>query len=696
MELIDDEVSRSLTRTGSESSGARRLAGPARVPALQAPLYTPEQPPRIAGPSGNLPAQQVPWYTPEQPPRLAAPAESPAPGPIARAAGRLAGGAAGLLAGGAAATEAATGTVAANPDYFKTSIGDDGLAANIMSAAQSPQRIADVAKGQPTTARSQSGALNVPVIAQMGRGASGDWAAMSDAGAGRGSVNPPNVQPSPIAALASAPRYDDTYRADNLRNNQNQAYREGDPIGQIIAQRLGPQDGAQEQAPRYLAAQIGGIIGGGDTTYSPGMAPRTSPFQTADGRKIDPNDANLSQADSALISQYKAQNAQALADIERQQRTNPLAGAVQIIRPGNDVSYAVQGRDRMIEIGGDDFDAYQSALARNPQMGSQMQMTEGGMRIGGLLAPPDLADAGPEALQKFAQAKQQSVQNAADPLAADTAAKIAVEEAKGKNALAVAQAQNQAGKVPPGYRMAADGQSMEKIPGGPADLGKALPSPAVKELSGAGEAVEATRRMVNSFKPEFGGKTITGGLSNTVGRIMGDDTGQTQWWQDMEMRQNLARNALFGASQTKGELEAWEKTSVNPRMDPKEITKNLQLRAEIEARAASKLARGYAAAGYNKEQIGELLGTGAEFLEKPAPAVEKQAGAAPSRSQGATRPTPADQARVEDVAGKTAAVGKAAAKTGDPANYSPKAGTVEGGYRFKGGNPADPRAWEKA
>jgi hypothetical protein len=436
-----------LTRDGvSRLTGQRpQLAGPSRVPALQAPLYTPEQPPRIAGPSGNLPAQQVPWYTPEQPPRLAAPAEAPASsGPLSRAAGRIAplAGAAGLLAGGAAATEAATGTVAANPDYFKTSIGDDGLAANILTAARDsqPQTIADVARSQPNTARTQNGPTSIPMIAQM---AAGD----STAGAGRGSVNPPNVQPSPIAALANTPRYDDTYRADNLRNNQNQAFREGDPIGQIIAQRMGQQDGAQEPAPRYLAAQAGGIIGGGDTTYSPGMAARTEAFQTADGRRIDPSDANLSAADSGLIGQYKAQNAQALADIERQQRTNPLAGAVQIIRPGNDVSYAVQGADRMIEIGGDDFDAYQSALARNPQMGSQMQMTEGGMRIGGLLAPPELADAGPEALQKFAQAKQQSIQNAADPLAAETAAKIEVEKAKGQSALAVEKAKSSAGEA---------------------------------------------------------------------------------------------------------------------------------------------------------------------------------------------------------------------------------------------------------
>lgn len=48
-----------------------------------------------------------------------------------------------------------------------------------------------------------------------------------------------------------------------------------------------------------------------------------------------------------------------------------------------------------------------------------------------------------------------------------------------------------------------------------------------------------------------------------------------------------------------------------------------------------------------------------------------------------------------ELAGKTSAVSKAAVKSGDPANYAPKAGTVEGGYRFKGGSPSDARNWEK-
>lgn len=148
--------------------------------------------------------------------------------------------------------------------------------------------------------------------------------------------------------------------------------------------------------------------------------------------------------------------------------------------------------------------------------------------------------------------------------------------------------------------------------------GKALPQPAVTKLAGAGDAVETSKRLLTTFKDNYGNKTIAGDLSNTTKRIFGDDTGQAQWWQDMEQAQNRTRHELFGSALTATELAAWNKTSVNPRMDSKQIKENLTRRAEIEARAASKLARSYEAAGYSKDQIRELLGTAAEYLDKPA------------------------------------------------------------------------------
>lgn len=151
--------------------------------------------------------------------------------------------------------------------------------------------------------------------------------------------------------------------------------------------------------------------------------------------------------------------------------------------------------------------------------------------------------------------------------------------------------------------------------------GAPLKESAVKSLAAAGDSVEGSERLSGTFKPQYGGKTILGDLSNTYKRIAGDETGQAQWWQDMDTLQNQTRHALFGSALTATELAAWNKTSVTPRMAPTEIVKNLERRKEIEARAASKLGRSYAVAGYNEGQIQELLGVGAKYLEKEAPPV---------------------------------------------------------------------------
>lgn len=191
--------------------------------------------------------------------------------------------------------------------------------------------------------------------------------------------------------------------------------------------------------------------------------------------------------------------------------------------------------------------------------------------------------------------------------------------------LDAARAAGVKGKPPTGYMWgplnAAGQPTLVKIEGGPVDTGKQLPHGAVKDLAGAGTAVEDTTRLASSFKPQYGGKTILGDLSNKFKRVVGDETGQAQWWQDMDALQNQTRHNLFGSALTNTELAAWEKTSISPRMDAKEIQTNLTRRQEIEARAASKLGRAYEAAGYNKGQIAELLGVGAQYLTNQAPVV---------------------------------------------------------------------------
>lgn len=138
---------------------------------------------------------------------------------------------------------------------------------------------------------------------------------------------------------------------------------------------------------------------------------------------------------------------------------------------------------------------------------------------------------------------------------------------------------------------------------------KPLPTAAVKSLTEAGEMLSNSSRFVETFQPEFGGKTITGGLGNTIGRITGDETGQSQWWQDYELHQSMVRNKLFGSALTKVEVDSWNKAAVNPRMDPVQIEENLARRAMLERKAGARLAKTYYTAGtYPPEQIEAATG----------------------------------------------------------------------------------------
>jgi hypothetical protein len=147
---------------------------------------------------------------------------------------------------------------------------------------------------------------------------------------------------------------------------------------------------------------------------------------------------------------------------------------------------------------------------------------------------------------------------------------------------------------------------------------KALPSPLQKQLTEAADLADATTRFVGGWKPEFGGKTITGNAGNVWGRMFGDDTGQSQWWQDYELHQSQVRNKLFGSALTAPELAAWEKSAINPRMDPSQISANLARRQQLEERALGRLMKGATAGGYNTEQIEAFTGRSVNGAPNPA------------------------------------------------------------------------------
>jgi hypothetical protein len=151
----------------------------------------------------------------------------------------------------------------------------------------------------------------------------------------------------------------------------------------------------------------------------------------------------------------------------------------------------------------------------------------------------------------------------------------------------------------------------------PATL-RAIPTPLANKLTEAAELADATARFSSTFKDGFAGKTLTGDLSNTTGKLFGDSTGQAQWWQDYELHQSQIRNKLFGSALTPAEIEAWNKSAINPRMAPSEIRKNLTRRNTLENSGLNRLMKGVAAGGYNKEQIEAFTGRSVDGSAPPA------------------------------------------------------------------------------
>lgn len=154
---------------------------------------------------------------------------------------------------------------------------------------------------------------------------------------------------------------------------------------------------------------------------------------------------------------------------------------------------------------------------------------------------------------------------------------------------------------------------------------RAVPTPLANKLTEAAELADATTRFSTTFQDRFGGKTFSGDLSNVTGRLLGDESGQAQWWQDYELHQSQIRNKLFGSALTASEIEAWNKSAINPRMNSGEIRKNLNRRKDLEAKGLERLMKGAAAGGYNKEQIEALTGRTLDGAVKPtAPLGEKK------------------------------------------------------------------------
>jgi len=111
-----------------------------------------------------------------------------------------------------------------------------------------------------------------------------------------------------------------------------------------------------------------------------------------------------------------------------------------------------------------------------------------------------------------------------------------------------------------------------------------LTSGEVEKITGLDNSLGTQMRLMETFKPEYAGYGVkfAGDIANTIGSTFGGDKqSQAEWWAAHEANDNVARNALFGASLTAGEKAAWDKTSISPGMNPSMVENRMRERAAL-------------------------------------------------------------------------------------------------------------------
>jgi hypothetical protein len=113
---------------------------------------------------------------------------------------------------------------------------------------------------------------------------------------------------------------------------------------------------------------------------------------------------------------------------------------------------------------------------------------------------------------------------------------------------------------------------------------KPLTSGEVNKITDIDTSLGTQKRLKETFDDKYAGYALQmqGELANVIGsKFGGGNQAQAEWWASHAANDNIARNALFGASLTAGEQKAWEKTSINPGMSPSMIRNRMAERETL-------------------------------------------------------------------------------------------------------------------
>lgn len=163
------------------------------------------------------------------------------------------------------------------------------------------------------------------------------------------------------------------------------------------------------------------------------------------------------------------------------------------------------------------------------------------------------------------------------------------------------------------YQQAPDGQ-VTMIGGQDtrARQGRVVPDSTAKRVEGAVAIRDTLSNALSSFRDDYAGNTLTGGLESTMQGLLGTGTpGQRDWWANFKQIDNQIRNDLFGSALTATEKAAYEATTISERMDPAEVRRNLQRRAGIIRKALARQQNFLKKNGYDPAAVDALYGVDA-------------------------------------------------------------------------------------
>jgi hypothetical protein len=171
-----------------------------------------------------------------------------------------------------------------------------------------------------------------------------------------------------------------------------------------------------------------------------------------------------------------------------------------------------------------------------------------------------------------------------------------------------------------GGRVNLDTGNFEPITQGGQAIGvkdRALPTGEVEKITAIDNSLGNQKRLAETFQDKFGGYSLKAGgeLANVLGgKFGGQNQAQAEWWASHEANDNVARNALFGASLTAGEQKAWDKTTINPGMSPSMIKSRMTERQELIDAKRNTTIGNLDKAGYDVKSFKEK----SDFYNKPA------------------------------------------------------------------------------